>query len=906
MILGFLCGQSCMEKTEKSINDIRFSNLLLDYSENPIGIDNPSPRFTWVAGSDLRDNQQTAYHVLVASTPYLLEKNKGDIWDSGKILSDQSIHVDYAGPELRSRRRYFWKVRIWDKTGDPSEFSQIARWEMGLLKQGLWRAQWLSAPRLFDWSQRDQQRKMMAKNAPPELEEPSPIFRKEFILTSEVKSARAYISGLGYYELYINGRKVGDRVLDPAFTAYDKKVLYSTFDITEYLRDSINAIGVMLGNGWYNMASRGVWSFDRSPWRADPAFILQVRIANNLGTIQQVLSDSTWTCSPGPVVFNSIRQGEIYDATREQPGWSTPGFYDKDWHPVRVVRGPEGKMTAQTIPPIRIVDRIAPERIFKTPENTLVCDFGQNMAGFVELTLNTVRGRRIEFKYGEKLNENGTVDQSNIDGLVVDTPFQTDTYITKGDAEEKWHPKFTYHGFRYVEVKGYPELTVNNIRACAITTSMAKKGAFTCSSDLLNQIQHNSEWSFISNFHGYPTDCPHREKNGWTGDAQLASDMALYNYHIETAYWKWVDDIVDSQLPSGMVSAIVPTGGWGYYWGNGPAWDYALIILPWNTYVYSGDKAILEKYYPYMRKYMEFLSGTADNYIIGWGLGDWVPVKTTTSPELITTAYFYQDARIMARIAEVLGRDAEVNHYNSLAMNIANAFREEFVNLESGNVGNGSQTSLSCPLYFNMLDSDLSLNILNKLVENIQNSNLNLDFGVLGSKFVPNVLAEMGKIDDAYQMIHTTDFPGWGHWVQQGATTLWEDWKGEGSRNHIFFGDVSAWFFKYLGGIRPETGHPGFKQFTIRPWFPENLSWVTALMESMYGGIECNWEKNEEGISMMVRIPFNTSATISLPRDISLQVRTEDNSTVPVDLMDEGSGQTEFALPSGRYYIDFY
>jgi len=905
LLLGILLLNSCMEQKSDRYNDITFFKLLTDNRIDPLGIDNINPGFTWIAESGIPENHQTAYQILVASTPFLLDKNEGDIWNSGKISSEQSVNVKYGGPVVKSRKRYYWKVRIWDKSGDPSKFSQSAKWEMGLLNPGLWRADWISAPRLFDWSKRDQQRKQIAKDAPPEREEPSPIFRKEFIIDGNAKSARVYISGLGYYELYINGQKVGNNILDPAFTAYDKKVLYVTHDITEYLTDSLNAVGVMLGNGWYNMFSRGVWSFDRSPWRTDPTFRLQIRIASSLGTIQQVLSDTSWTCSPGPVIFNSIRQGEEYDATLEQAGWSSPGFYENHWSPVRKVRGPEGKMAAQNLPPIKILKKIKPERIHKTPKNTLVCDFGQNMAGFIEFSANTETGRKIRFKYGEKLYPDGTVDQRNIDGLVAESTFQTDVYVTKGGGPEVWHPRFTYHGFQYVEIEGFDELAINNIKACAVSTSISKTGSFSCSNDLLNSIQSATEWSFMNNFHGYPTDCPHREKNGWTGDAQLASDMALYNYDIANSYDKWISDIVDSQLPTGMVSAIVPTGGWGYYWGNGPAWDYALIILPWKTYVYTGDLEILQKYYPAMKKYIEFLSGTAEDYIVHWGLGDWVPVRAKTPAQLITTAYYYQVAILMSKIAGVLGNDIDVNRYASLAANIKSAFEKQFIDRSTNIVGNGTQTALSCPLFFNMLDADLAYEVLNNLVENIENNDFNLDFGVLGSKFVPNTLAEMGKIDVAYNMINTVDFPGWGHWISQGATTLWEDWGGESSRNHIFFGDVSAWFYKYLGGIRPDEQNPGYKHFIIKPYFPEDLTWVKTSTESRYGKIESNWERNGDAVSFSVRIPFNTTAKVVLPGNISYSIESKENDEIDYDQIKEENEKIELILSAGRYNINF-
>jgi alpha-L-rhamnosidase len=432
---------------------------------------------------------------------------------------------------------------------------------------------------------------------------------------------------------------------------------------------------------------------------------------------------------------------------------------------------------------------------------------------------------------------------------------------------------------------------------------MAKTGSFSCSNELLNSIQKATEWSFINNYHGYPTDCPHREKNGWTGDAQLASDMALYSYDVVNSYDKWVNDIVDSQLASGMVSAIVPTGGWGYYWGNGPAWDHALLILPWKSYIYTGNKEMLEKYYPFMKKYIEFLSGTAEDFIVRWGLGDWVPVRATTPPELITTAYYYHNVIIMSKIAGVLGKNIDVNRYASLAANIKSAFEKEFVDKSNYIVGNGTQTALSCPLFFNMLDADLAYEVLNNLVENIENNDLNLDFGVLGSKFVPNTLAEMGKIEVAYDMINTTDFPGWGHWISLGATSLWEDWKGESSRNHVFFGDVSAWFYKYLGGIRPVEENPGYKHFKVKPYFLDDLSWVRSSTMSSFGRIESNWDREEDGITMDINIPFNTSATIILPENITYRVLFENKNQISTNEIPNYGNNIAFTLASGNYQI---
>jgi alpha-L-rhamnosidase len=620
-----------------------------------------------------------------------------------------------------------------------------------------------------------------------------------------------------------------------------------------------------------------------------------------------ITSDSTWKCSPGPIIFNAIRQGETYDARLEKEGWMLPGYDESDWYDVRLVRGPEGIMRSQSMPPIRITEKRNPVQVRKIQNNIWVCDFGQNIAGFAELSVSAESGTRIVMKYGEKLYPDGTVDQRNIDGLVAEKPFQTDQYITNGKGPETWHPRFVYHGFRYVEVRGFPgTLSPDQIKACIVHTDFEKKGTFETSSKLVNRIQQNTEWSFVNNFHGYPTDCPHREKNGWTGDAQLASEMALYNFQVETAYDKWIRDILDVQLASGMIPAIVPTGGWGYYWGNGPAWDYALLVIPWNTYLYSGDRQMLEKYYPYMVKYMSFLTSTAENHIVRWGLGDWVPVRTTTPPELITTAYYYQDAVLMSRMSSILGEKEDMEYFRDLAGKIKNAFQDEFTDRTNGlNAGNGSQTSLGCALYFSLLDSTDNDIIAEKLIHQIRESDLNLDFGVLGSKFVPNALALNGYREEAFKMIHNEKFPGWGNWVSRGATTLWEDWEGEASRNHVFFGDVSAWFYKFLAGIQVDEKNPGFKHFFIRPFFPEALSWVNAEVQSYYGNIVSKWTRHDDKIELDITIPFNTSATIELQDVVEVMVTDLVNGE-KVELMKVQNNKENFSsrLGSGKYRIN--
>ncbi len=910
LIISFFTGLliTCTPGTDNLNEQLKFDKLFVDYLPNPLGIDNPAPRFTWIVTPGIPDGKQSAYHILVASDKATIGRDEGDIWDSGKVISRQSAQVEYEGEPLRSGQKYFWKVRIWDQQATVSAFSEANHWEMGLTETGDWKGEWISAPTVFDWELLDQRRKQLAKNAPPEKDELSPIFRKEFNIKNDIKSARAYVSGLGYYEFYLNGEKVGKNILDPAFTDYEKSVLYQAYDVTSMLKKDANSAGIMLGNGWYDMSARGVWGFDKAPWRADPAFLLEMRIEYQDGSRETLVSDTSWRCFPGPITFNCIRQGEFYDARMEEEGWMESGYDESKWQEVRVVRGPRGLMRSQVMPPIRVGKSFSPVSINRISGNTWVCDFGQNMAGFAEITVkNAGSGIPIRLKYGELLYPDGTVDQSNIDGLVADEPFQTDEYITAGRDVEVWHPRFVYHGFRYLEITGFPGiLTEENIKAMAVHTSFDKKGSFESSSRMLNQTQVNTEWSFLNNYHGYPTDCPQREKNGWTGDAQLASEMALFNYRVENAYDKWVQDIVDAQKDKGIIPSIVPTGGWGYHWGNGPAWDYTLVVLPWHMYIYSGDRQVLERYYPAMKKYMDFLATTTEDNVVRWGLGDWVPARTVTPPELITTAYYYEMAGLLDKIAGILGKKEDQQHFDRLKTDIREAFRNHFMD-EELNIGNGSQTSMGCALYFGLIDSDNTGKVTDQLIESIRDSNLNLDFGVLGSKFVPNVLAMTGNQETAWEMIHTTEYPGWGNWVMRGATTLWESWDGDDSRNHVFFGDISAWFYKYLAGIRPDESHPGFSHFFIEPFFPGDLEWVNASTDSWYGTIKNNWERNDNRITMDLIVPFNTTCTVNLKEVSDLEITPEgtDRAIDPGNRITRMNEDISIQLGSGNYTIEF-
>ena len=890
----FICG-GCAVLTEGGDVGVAVEELRCEYHINPLGIDVAQPRLSWILESNQRGQMQTAYQILVASSEDNLEKDLGDLWDTGKVESDRSIHVAYEGEPLKSRMRCFWKVRVWDMDGRPSRYSRQARWEMGLLEELDWKAKWLSAPPAEDDSV-----------------QPSPFFRKTFTLTKPINQARVYICGLGYYELYLNGKKVGDHVLDPAFTHYDRRVLYVTYDVTDQVRSRKNALGVVLGNGWYNMHTRAVWDFDQAPWREIPTMLCQLEVDFADGSSQMIASDSTWKVSTGPILFESIRSGETYDARLEKYGWDTAYYDDTEWTTARVVPGPEGKRLAQAIPPIKVTETVRPVRLIEPEPGRYVFDMGQNIAGWVQLRVSGPAGTEVVMKYGERLNEDGTLDRKDTSRFIEQDPVQTDTYILKGTGIEIWEPRFVYHGFQYVEVTGLPqEPTLGTLQGQVVHTSFEPAGDFECSNKLFNKIQRNTLWSYIGNFHGYPTDCPHREKNGWTGDAHLAAETGLYNFASASAYTKWMNDFKDAQLESGKLPGIVPTGGWGYTikWrqdpnGFGPTWDSAYVLIPWYLYQYCGDMRILAEHYDRLKRYVDYLTDQASDHIVSIGLGDHAPAETETPVGLLATGYYYADALIVSKIAELLGEADDANSYAELAGHIKEAFNAEFFDPQTGRYANGSQTALSCALYHGLVEPQQRENVLDNLIGNIEANDGHLDAGILGTKYLLGALTEHGRPDVVYTMANQRTFPSWGDWIDQGATTLWEQWSGEGSRNHIMFGDISAWFYEVLAGINPDPNAVGFKRIVIRPRPLGELKWARAEHHSMYGPIKSAWRKSGRKFTLDVLIPPNTTATVYVPTEEPGSVTESGRATSQAEqvkrLGTEG-GHAIFAVGSGRY-----
>ncbi len=698
---------------------------------------------------------------------------------------------------------------------------------------------------------------------------PAPLLRREFTLDSAVRQAWVRICGLGYYELRLNGEKVGNHVLDPVVTQYDQRVRFVSYDVTEQLRSGANAVGVMLGNGWYNCFTADVWHFDKASWRDYPKLWLELTVGTVDGEEVKVCSGPGWKVGDGPIRFDGLRNGETYDAREERAGWDMAGFDDGGWSDAVVVPGPGGRLEEQSSPACQVMETLAPVALTQIRPGVAVYDLGQNIAGWAQLkVVGGAAGGEIVLRYGERLQDNGEVDQSHIGVFVKTGDCQTDRYIMKGEEAEEWEPRFTYHGFQYVQVEGLPGTPVlDNIRGRVVRTAFDVIGSFTCSNDDVNRLQQATQWAYIGNFVGIPTDCPHREKNGWTGDAQLAAETGLMNYDAASSYRQWLETMADTQRPSGQLPGIVPSSGWGYNWGSGPAWDNAFVLIPWYIYLYTGDVSAIQHHYDGIRRYVDFCGTMATDHILEFGLGDWCPVDARHMPPaaLTSTAYYYVDACLLARFAELTGHDQDVTVYQELAARIRAAFNRRFYTGD-GIYGNGEMTALGCALYQGLVADGERSAVVGKLVAAVEATEARVDFGILGAKYVPRALAEHGQAELAYRMITQPEFPGWVNWLRKGATTLWESWNDVNSRNHIMFGDISAWFYHYLAGVQPDPACPGFKHIHLRPNTVSGLDWVRATYRSPYGVVESNWQRQVDGsVEFNLVLPSGVGATFELP-----------------------------------------
>lgn len=791
------------------------TELRVEYLKDPMGVDTPHPRFFWVPQSAERGARQSAYQIIVTS-------GTETAWDSGKVASDETVQIAYAGAALNSGKRYTWRVRWWDQAGRASPWA-TAHFDTGLFEPSDWSAKWIRGGNLM---------------------------RTEFTLSAKPVRARAYVAGIGYYELRLNGKKVGDRVLDSPYTPYAKRILYSTYDVTDMLEAGVNVAGIMLGEGWF--ASRSA--------------IVQIDIEMPGGSQIRIATDSTWKTSQGPILADSIYNGETYDARREMPGWDRRGFLASHWESASLNDPPTGVLSSEMMPPVRVAGEIMPVKITSPKPGMWVFDFGQNFSGWTRLKVRGPAGTTVRMHHSELLYDDGTINVENLRNARA-----TDTYILKGGEEETYEPRFTYHGFRYVELTGFPGAPrTDTLLAKVVHSDVQPIGGFSASKSILDQIQHNIVWGIASNLESIPTDCNQRdERMGWMADAHLYSETAMLNFDMPAFYTNFLRDIRDSQEADGSVPDTVPRARFARGPAD-PAWGSAYPLLVLYMYQRYGDRRILEEHFDGIRQWTDFMNSRGKDGILEFSkYGDWVPLEPTPGA-LVSTFYLYWSADITAKAAEILGKTAEAAKYHALADQIKTAFNKRFYHPDSGDYGNGSQTANILPLFAGIAPEHN--HAMGRLRDNIvYGHNTHLSAGIVGTKYLFPLLTRTGNAELGYELATQTSYPSWGYMVEHGATTLWELWQDKAgdsmnSHNHPMFASIGAWFYESLAGINFDEKNPGYKQIRIQPQIVGDLNWVSATIDTAHGPVTSNWSRSGGTLRMEVTIPIGSTAEVYIPK----------------------------------------
>jgi alpha-L-rhamnosidase len=884
--------------------------LRTEYKENPLGIDVRKPRLSWQLQSDHRGVVQSAYQIQVARTEGELRAARNLLWDSGQVKSAQSTLISYEGPALQSAQRYYWRVRVWNGRSEASNWSAAAYWEMGLLAPVDWQSSWIEPDLKEDVSQ----------------SQPAPLLRGVFKLRAGIKEARAYVTSHGLYEMHLNGQRVGDELFTPGWTSYNKRLQYQTYDVTKLLRGGENAVGVVLSDGWY----RGNIGFSgqRNFYGDKLALLLQIQIKYEDGRQEIVGTNGDWKAATGPILMSEIYHGETYDARLEKKGWSSPDYVDKDWSGVKVVGLRKDILVASAGPPVREVEDIRPVKISKTPAGETVVDMGQNMVGWVRLKAEGAPGTIIRLRHAEVLDHQGNFYTANLRGAK-----QTVQYTLKGEGLETCEPHFTFQGFRYVAVEGYPgTLTLDSLSGVVIHSDMRRTGEFATSSSLLNQLQHNIIWGQKGNFLDVPTDCPQRdERLGWTGDAQVFSRTAAFNMDVAGFYTKWLKDVAADQMESGSVPYVIPDvlSREGKPSAGSAGWADVAVIIPWTMYLTYGDKRVLEEQYESMGKWIEYMRRRAgDDYI--WDgdfhFGDWLAFATTrpdypgatTGKDLIATAFYAHSTELMQRIAVVLGREGDAARYRELFAKIKNAFSKEFVT-EHGRVGEDTQTAYVLALEFDLLPDALRQVAADRLARDVR-SRGHLTTGFLGTPYICHVLSRYGHLDEAYLLLNREQYPSWLYPVKQGATTIWERWDGQkpdgsfqdqgmNSFNHYAYGAIGDWMYQVMAGIEVDPQAPGYKHILLQPQPGGALTEAQASHDTPYGKVVAAWEVKQGRFEFTVEVPANSRATVRLPKALLAKVNESGKPLATGDgigsvrqegesvIAEIGSGKYAFAYP---------
>ena len=913
-IISCLLLNNCTKKAEPGL---LISQIKCSGSENPVGI-GLTPDFSWILTAGHRGQIQTAYQVIVGSESEIIKNDPGTIWDSGKILSLQSVWIAYQGPSLISGKEYFWRIRAWDEDDKPSPWSKTGRFVTGLFSEEDWRdSKWIGYEDINDslllipgvHGNGDNLGDVAKKRTTV------PYFRKDFSIEKKISKAYVFVSGLGQYELYINGDKIGDHFLSPGWTDYRKTCFYNTFDITENLKRGSNTVGLIVGNGFYNI--------NRERYRklviayGAPKMILKLIVQYSDGSKNVIVSDESWKTTPSPVTFSSIYGGEDYDARLEQDGWNKPGFKDNSWKNVLLVKAPAGILRPETDYPVKVSEVIDYKKISTKKDSIFIYDFRQNASGIIKIKIRGDKGQTVRFTPGELLGNDSLVTQQ-----ATGSPYYF-SYTLKGDDEEIWMPRFTYYGFRYVQANGavpdkYPNPgnlpVIEDIQFLHTRNSSPETGSFKCSNELFNSIYELIKWSIKSNLASVATDCPHREKLGWLEQTHLMGNSIKFLFDIHNLYDKIINDMIEAQLENGLVPDIAPeyvpfNGGFR----DSPEWGSACIILPWDMYEWYGDLDAVKKAYPMMKRYLKYLHGMSDKNILSHGLGDWYdlgpksPGEAQLTPKSVTaTSIFFYDARLLSKMAKLIGEKEDAAYFSNMAEEIRKAFNAKFFNPVTKVYSTGSQTSYSMPLFFGMVDDTLKRDVVKNLINSINNNDKALTAGDIGYRYLLRTLEEAGQSQIIFDMNSKTDVPGYGYQLSKGATSLTESWAALKyvSNNHMMLGHLMEWFYSGIGGIRQAPGSASYSKIIIYPEVVGDLTWAETTYKTIHGDITCNWKIENNNILMNIKIPVNCTAIVSIPQTNPQFIFENEiliNQSKLVKIREVSSFRTLCEIPSGEY-----
>jgi alpha-L-rhamnosidase len=895
-------------------------SLRIESLKNPIGLDTAVPRFSWklkAVDTKAHNLSQSAYHVIVASSASKLSAGRGDVWDSGQIASKNFLDVTYKGPALESYTSYYWKVLVLDQNGKESKWSEPALWTTALFHSSDWSAKWIAA--------------VPDRSA---ASEPLPTFRREFQLDKPIKQAIVYVSGLGQYELRLNGKNVTASVLNPGWTDYRKTVLYNSYDLTSQLHVGKNSFGVMLGSGMYDVPqidgryTKFAGSFGQLK------LILQMHVTFVDGSQVKIVSDKNWKTTPGPIVFSSIYGGEDYDARREIAGWDSPNFNDSSWAGVSEVAGPNGDIThagtglaGRILTPIKVANGFDPVKITHPKPGIDVYDLGQNFSGWPTINVQGASGSVIKLTPAELLNSDGTVTQAS-GGAGPDNPVLF-TYTLKGVGTEVWHPRFSYTGFRYVQVEresghssAVEKPVLLSLAGNSIHSSVGVDGEFSSTFPLFNQIHHLIARAILSNTMSVLTDCPTREKLGWLEQTHLAGASLMYNYDVAQLYEKMADDMADAQLPNGLVPSIAPeyvafvrSDGTNTSYRDSPEWGSAIILSPWTAYQFYGDKEILVRHYDAMTRYLQYLNGRSKDHMLSYGLGDWYDIgprrpgeSQLTGKELTATAIYYEDLSVLAKIASILGKDSAADEYVAEAQVVKDSFNHKLFHAETNKYDLGSQTANAMPLVLGLVPEDRRSAVLDNLVEDIHKHNNHVTAGDIGFHYVVRALTDGGRSDLLYDMLSRRDSPSYGYQLAKGATTLTEAWdtNPKSSQNHFMLGHAEEWFYRGLAGIDFDMSRTSAQRILIHPAMAADLPDGSASFVSVFGTIKTSWKHTGAHWSFDLFIPPGGTSTVRLPVSsvwVSENGKPVDGGTLAKS-QEEAGNVTVLVTGSGEYHFE--